>query len=100
MRLSPAAFWKLTPAEFDALRRGHQRAQVQQWQHTRWLGTLLVNLQRGPDDVATLPEDLLPLPGDEDYAQRTAPAKVLTPAEKAAMQQRVLERAYSTPLPT
>ena len=98
MNLTPGAFWKLTLAEFDARRRGHHRATVHAWQHTRWLGSLLVNLQRGADDPVTVPADLMPLPGDEDFAERTAAPVVLTPAEKAAQQQRILERSYSTPL--
>ena len=98
MNLSPAAFWKLTLVEFDARRRGHHRATVHALQHTRWLGALMCNLQRGEGDLVTEPADLMPLPGDDDFAKRTAAPVVLTPAEKLAQQQRILERTYSTPL--
>lgn len=100
LRLTPKQFWSLTPAEFDASRRGHERSRIHRWQETRWLGTLLVNLQRGADDAPMEPSELMPLPGDEDFASRTAPEKVLTQEEKAAREARILERSYSTPLTT
>ena len=90
LRLLPDQFWRLTPYEFDAMRRGHDRRTVHAWQHTRWIGALLVNINRGENDPAVSPEELLPLPGDEQYGPGAAPVK--TAAEKAEQKQRILDR--------
>ena len=82
------------PAEFDALQRGHARRTLDAWRHTRHLGNLLRNLNRGEKDPATTDAQYLPLPGEPEFAERTAetaPAEK-TDEERAAQQARILER--------
>jgi hypothetical protein len=90
--LAPKAFWALTLAEFDAMRRGHQRRTVREWQHTRWLGWLLVSINSDPDGARPTLSDIMPLPGDDDYALLTAAPIVKTAAERAAQEARIKER--------
>ena len=58
----------------------------------------MVNLQRGADDPPVTPSEIMPLPGDEDFAERSAPAPVLSQEDKQAREKRILERSYATPL--
>lgn len=64
--------------------RARQRdaQQLEAWRRTRWLGTLLANLNRAPDTDPYELTDLLPLPGDPE----PEPPRVLTPEEQAAEQ--------------
>ena len=104
MGLTPKAFWALTPAEFDALQRGHARRLLDAWRHTRHLGNLLRNIHRGEKDAATTDAQYLPLPGEPEFAAaqqaaETAPAEK-TAEERAAQKARILERfAYAQTQP-
>lgn len=62
--LLPDQFWQLTYRELAYMAAGHSRRTLETWRRTRWLGTLIVNINRGPDTPAYSPEDLLELPGD------------------------------------
>ena len=64
LRLSPAAFWRLTWRQYRMLAAGFHRRHVRRWQHTRALLTLLTNVHRDPDSPPVRASDLLPLPGD------------------------------------
>lgn len=44
--------------------QGYHRRQTEEWRRTRWLGTLLVNINRAHDAPAISPEELIQLPGD------------------------------------
>jgi len=44
-----------------------ERQELAAWQRTRWLGTVLRNVNRG-DNPAISPEEMLPLPGDGPLA--------------------------------
>ena len=96
MGLTPKAFWALLPAEFDALQRGHARRTLDAWRHTRHLGNLLRNINRGEKDPATTDAQYLPLPGEPEHdeaQQATQTAAVeKTAEERAAQQARILER--------
>lgn len=50
--------------------RGYHRRQTEAWRRTRWLGTLLLNVNRGHTDPAYEPEEVLALPGDPPYAPK------------------------------
>lgn len=82
--LRPAEFWELTFSEYLCMADGYHRRQVLQWHHTRWLGTILLNVNRGEGDEPLSPEDVLPLPGDPDPA-------VLTPEELDAELARIVQ---------
>jgi hypothetical protein len=64
LRLTPAAFWRLTWREYLMMAAGFHRRQVRKWHHTRFLATVLVNVNRDPDSPPVTPEELMPLPGD------------------------------------
>ncbi len=83
MRLSPKAFWKLTPVAFSHLSRAFHRAGVARWQHTRFLAATLINLNRDPKSPPYALADVLPLPGDP----RPEPPRLLTAEESLAQQQ-------------
>lgn len=59
----------MTLSEFDRRCRGYLRRNAELWRRTRWLGTILLNTNRGPDDAALLPEDIMPLYGDAPAAE-------------------------------
>lgn len=44
--------------------RGYKARQTEAWQRTRWLGTILLNVNRAAGTPAIAPEDVLELPGD------------------------------------
>ena len=44
--------------------RGYHRRQTEAWRRTRWLGTILLNVNRAPNTAAAAPEEVLSLPGD------------------------------------
>lgn len=44
--------------------RGYNARQTDAWQRTRWLGTILLNVNRAAGTAAYAPEDVLALPGD------------------------------------
>jgi hypothetical protein len=48
--------------------QGYQRRQTESWRQTRWLGTILLNVNRPPGMPAYAPEEVLSLPGDPPYA--------------------------------
>jgi hypothetical protein len=54
----------LTLSEFDRMCRGYHRRQTEAWRRTRWLGTILLNVNRAHDTPAYTPEEVLGLPGD------------------------------------
>ncbi|MBH8569354.1 phage tail assembly chaperone [Microvirga sp. STS02] len=66
--LRPAEFWELTYSEYLCMADGYHHRRVLAWQETRWLGALLVNINRAPDTPAVEPSELLPLPGDAPAA--------------------------------
>ena len=51
-------------SEFDRRCRGYHRRQTEAWRRTRWLGTLLVNINRAHGTAPTEQQDLFTLPGD------------------------------------
>jgi hypothetical protein len=63
--LRPAEFWDLTFSEYLCMAEGYHRRQVLDWHHTRWLGTILLNVNRGEDDAPLTPEEVKWLPGDK-----------------------------------
>ena len=71
MALSATEYGEMTFRDFMRRVRAHRRQQearyeerLDGWRQTRWLGTLLLNLNRGEDDPVQKPEEVLPLPGD------------------------------------
>ncbi|MBH8558996.1 phage tail assembly chaperone [Hymenobacter negativus] len=62
--LKPKAFWRLTWREYRMRADAFHRQEIRAWRRTRWLGTILLNVHRGEDDPAQLPEEVLYLPGD------------------------------------
>jgi hypothetical protein len=54
-------------SEFDRRRQGYRRRQANAWRRTRWLGTILLNVNRGPGTPAYTPEEVYPLEGDPPY---------------------------------
>jgi hypothetical protein len=54
----------MTLSEFDRRCRGYLRREAEQWRRTRWLGTVQLNSNRGPDDAVLVPEEIMPLYGD------------------------------------
>jgi hypothetical protein len=48
--------------------RGYNDCQTQEWRRTRWLGTILLNINRAHGTPAYAPEDVLELPGDPPAA--------------------------------
>lgn len=69
--LGAAEFGEMTFRDFMRRVRAHRRRQQAQqaqrlddWRQTRWLGTVLLNLHRAPDEPALTPEEVMPLPGD------------------------------------
>lgn len=88
--LMPDSFWCLTLSEFHLLLRGHRRRQEMQWEHTRFLGALMLSCVAGKD--APSPEQLVPLPIDAVRAKSRAagPATAEEPIE--AVKARILER--------
>jgi hypothetical protein len=48
--------------------QGYHRRQTEAWRQTRWLGTILLNVNRPPGMPAYLPQEVLELPGDPPYA--------------------------------
>jgi hypothetical protein len=51
-------------SEFDRRCRGYHRRQTEAWRRTRWLGTILLNVNRAPNTPAYALEEVLGLPGD------------------------------------
>ncbi|MGY3091080.1 hypothetical protein ACVWYF_004144 [Hymenobacter sp. UYAg731] len=66
MRLRPAAFWQLTWREYCAVAAGWHRRQIRKWHHTRYLATMLLNVNRAEKTPAILPHEVLWLPGDPE----------------------------------
>ena len=75
--LRPAEFWDLTWNEYLSIADGYHRREADKWRHTRWLGTILLNVHRGEGEDVMTPEEVMPLPGDV----LPLAAHVLTPAE-------------------
>lgn len=44
--------------------RGYHRRQTEAWRRTRWLGTILLNVNRAANTPAIAPEEVFQLPGD------------------------------------
>jgi len=86
----PDAFWRLTFAEFHQLLRGHRRRAEQQWEHTRFLGSLMLACVSGKD--APTPEQLVPLPIDAERAALRAAVAPPTAETKAALLERIEAR--------
>ena len=64
LRLTPAALWRLTWRDYLMRADGFHRRQIRKWQHTRFLATMLLNVNRDPDSAPVEPWEVLPLPGD------------------------------------
>ena len=77
------------------MQRGHARRMMDAWRHTRHLGNLIRNVNRGEKDPATTDAQYLPLPGEPEYdeaqAAASAPAEK-TDEERAAQAARIQER--------
>ncbi|GAB3661500.1 hypothetical protein GCM10027594_31350 [Hymenobacter agri] len=65
---------------------GFHRRQIRKWQHTRWLGTVLLNINRDPEKSPEPiePWEVLSLPGDPQPA-------VVTPEELDAELARIAQ---------
>ena len=74
--LAPKAFWRLTWREYRLRADGFHRREIRKWRHTRWLGTLLLNVHRGEDDPVQTPEDVLYLPGDPPLLTAATPEEL------------------------
>jgi len=67
--LKPDEFWGLTFGELGLLRQAKENRSLETWRQFRWLGTILVNLQRDRKKGMVTPERLLPLPGDKNFTR-------------------------------
>lgn len=56
-------FYRLTMVEYHYVAKGFLLRDEREWQRTRWLATLLINIQLGKDKKVD-PEDLIKLPSD------------------------------------
>ena len=60
----PHLFWEMTMAELDFVWYGYRHKEEQDWVKTRWMTTMLINIQL-PKGKKVTPKELLPL--DCDY---------------------------------
>lgn len=56
--------------------RGYNARQTEAWRRTRWLGTILLNVNRAAGTPAITPEDVLELPGDPPPAPPMSAAEL------------------------
>jgi hypothetical protein len=59
----PHLFWDMTMAELDIIWHGYRHKEEQEWVRTRWMTTLLINIQL-PKGKKVSPKDLLHLDCD------------------------------------
>jgi hypothetical protein len=94
LNLDPVTFWEYTPAEYGRKAEGYNRRIKEQhhqeelkWTHTRFIGALLININRGKDTPAMKPEELIPLSFDK---KKEAPPVKLPMLERM----KALEQKY------
>lgn len=63
--LRPEEFWSMTWANFYRLCEANKIREERQWEHTRYIACVLVNIHRDPKKPAIKPSDLVPLSGDK-----------------------------------
>jgi len=62
-QILPHLFWDMTMAELDFVWYGYRHKEEQEWVRTRWLATLLINIQL-PKGSSVSPKDLIELDCD------------------------------------
>ena len=62
-QILPHLFWEMTMAELDFVWYGHKHKEEQEWIRTRWMTTLLINVQL-PKGNKVKPSDLIELECD------------------------------------
>lgn len=70
--ISPAHFWGLTFAEFHHAATAHRIAIERQWEQTRYLAAILININVKKKDQVT-PEKLVPLSFDRERVKEFKP---------------------------
>lgn len=72
--LDPDVFWSLTFAEFQLRIQAHRIRIEREWEQTRWLGAIMINLQVKRAKQVT-PEKLVPLSFDVERKKQNRISK-------------------------
>lgn len=73
----------MTVPEFVGAVRGYRKRMEHQWEHTRYLASILVNINRDPKAAAVSPEELVPLSFDKK--KEVKPSKIPTQEDMRRM---------------
>jgi hypothetical protein len=60
----PEEFYRLSWGEAEIIYYGNIRKNEEKWQHTRYIAAILINANRGKNQSAKRPQDLVPLSTD------------------------------------
>lgn len=73
----------MTVPEFVGAVRGYRKRMEHQWEHTRYLASVLININRDPKTAAVSPEELIPLSFDKKKENK--PASIPMPERMQAL---------------
>jgi hypothetical protein len=71
----------MTLLQYDLKCRGYMRKLERDWEHTRYIATTIINVNRSRKEAYS-PHEIMPLPGDKKRQQAKQPADAQALAEQ------------------